>query len=285
MQGGQNQQGDTAAQSSRECKGGSADVVFVLDSSGSIGQAQFTKQLQFVSNVAGRWQLRSAGGTTGYQVSVVTYSDDAKEEIPLNKHTRTDELQKDISSIKYIGSNTMTHKALNFAKDETFKSEHGGRYGAVKIVIVMTDGQSSQPQDTVTMAKALHGNDVMVLAVGIGTQIDPEELKTIASDEKNVFTVESFDLLDTIEQALEERTCTVTYEQGGGGSTSATAKFDMRDYFKWCAEQQLMKKDTEFMRKLLNSMKEEMELQKMKEQLRSGSVTNTSEKTKKKKCH
>jgi Mg-chelatase subunit ChlD len=240
---------------------GFADVIFMLDSSGSIGDVDFKKQLDFVSHVAGNFQLRQNGGNSGYQIGVLSFSDSVREEFPLSRFQNTAELQRAIAAIQYMGQNTNTDRALTYAKDQAFTSGKGGRYGAVKIVIVMTDGRSNVPTETERIAELVRKDNTMVVAIGIGNDVDPAELKKIASSDKNVFQVAGFDVLDTIKQAVEERACTITIEAGGAVSNNSPA-FDWEQYLKWCADQQNKikeKTEEEVILEKMESMRKERE--------------------------
>lgn len=83
---------------------------------------------------------------------------------------------------------------------------HGSRPAVPKIAVVVTDGQSSNPTSTATQAKLLKDVGVRVFAVGVGTSANPE-LQTIASAPKDVFTVTTFDSLNTVRLGLTNRTC------------------------------------------------------------------------------
>ena len=48
---------------------------------------------------------------------------------------------------------------------------------------------------------------VTIIAIGIGSHVDPTELSNIASDGNHTFRVASFDALNTIEHDLTTETC------------------------------------------------------------------------------
>ncbi|GFS14306.1 collagen alpha-1(XII) chain [Elysia marginata] len=166
-----------------------------------------------------------------------------------------------------MGANTDTHKALETALRNSFRSEKGGRYGAVKIVMVITDGRSNMPTETENMANEVRKMGAMIISIGIGNDVDPDELRKISANSSNVFRAENFDVLDTIAETVERRTCDITIDLGGGVNGTRTGggsgQFDMRDYMRWCMEQELMRKERESARKMLealeNSQKEEKE--------------------------
>lgn len=81
------------------------------------------------------------------------------------------------------------------------------RFAALKIVVVLTDGQSANVHMTRTEAAALHLNGVRVVAIGIGNDIDRDELVDIAQMESRVFTVKSFDHLRHLRREVTDKVC------------------------------------------------------------------------------
>lgn len=51
---------------------------------------------------------------------------------------------------------------MKYVRENSFTQAHGGRYGVPKILVVMTDGQSSSPTATVTEARILHYSNIKV---------------------------------------------------------------------------------------------------------------------------
>ncbi|GFS14303.1 collagen alpha-1(XX) chain-like [Elysia marginata] len=82
---------------------GFADVVILLDSSGSIGDENFRKQLDFVSRVVSSFQLSGDQARSGYQFSVVSFSQEVKEEFPLNRY-KTQQQLRDVSTEGLVAS-------------------------------------------------------------------------------------------------------------------------------------------------------------------------------------
>ena len=66
---------------------------------------------------------------------------------------------------------------------------HGRRLGAQPVVIVLTDGQSTRPTQTIAEAEALRRTGAVVIAIGIGSGVKESELDAIASDPAHKFNV------------------------------------------------------------------------------------------------
>ena len=90
------------------CRPLPADVVFVLDSSVSMTEPQFNKQLEFVSNFTDEIEL----GHRDFQISVITYSFDAHIEFDLDQYNESVTLKEAIANITYKPGITNTHLGL-----------------------------------------------------------------------------------------------------------------------------------------------------------------------------
>ena len=70
-------------------------------------------------------------------------------------------------------------------------------------------GQSTDTQATASEAAKLRAQGVTIFSVGVGTGFTRTELNAIATDpdKRHVFTVSSYNALDTIKATLAQRTC------------------------------------------------------------------------------
>ncbi|XP_046370541.1 collagen alpha-1(XII) chain-like [Haliotis rufescens] len=186
-----------------KCPDKPADIVFVLDGSGSQGQANFGKELDFVSNFTKNFNI----GPSTVQISVVQFATSVRNEFSLKDGHSSTTLINSISNIKWLNGETYTGDALNYVNRNSFQKVNGGRDHVAKVVIVLTDGGSNHPNETAIAAKRLHDNHINVVAIGIGSEVNKDELNTIASNSKHVFTVPNFDALHTIHNDITDTTC------------------------------------------------------------------------------
>ena len=56
-------------------------------------------------------------------------------------------------------------------------------------------------------ANKLHLENINIFAIGVGSDIHKDELELIASDPSNVYTVNNFDSLHSIQTTLQQTTC------------------------------------------------------------------------------
>ncbi|XP_036362498.1 cartilage matrix protein-like [Octopus sinensis] len=180
-----------------------ADIVFVLDSSRSVTQTDFKKELDFVSSFVKDMDISS----NKIQIGVVTFSDNVKTEFELNKFSQKQDIQNAVSNIAHRGGSTNTWLALKHIRTESFITDHGGRVGIPKIVILVTAGGSNGKSKTLNEAKLLHNDPLRVFTVAVGNKVDDDELRAIASKPENAFKVSDFNSLATIEDKVMQNFC------------------------------------------------------------------------------
>ena len=98
-----------------------ADIVFLLDSSGSVGATNFQKMLGFVRNVANNFNI----GPNAVQIGVDTFQTSHKAEFYLNTYSTKQPMLTAINNIKYIQGLTHTGEAIKFVADDSFSAAHG----------------------------------------------------------------------------------------------------------------------------------------------------------------
>ena len=76
-------------------------------------------------------------------------------------------------------------------------------FSVAKYVIVLTDGLSSDIKDTKLRSSELHNDGVIVVSIGVGSNVNHGELLDIASHRKYVFSLHTTDALhDILENAM-----------------------------------------------------------------------------------
>ena len=186
-----------------DCGSNPADIVFLLDASGSVGTPDFQKQKDFVARFAQSFDI----APNKVQIGVVTFSSAPQNEFNLNRYHDKNNLVSAIHGISYSSGNTRTDLALKYVEANSFTPAAGDRPGVPNILIVMTDGQSTQPSLTQQETVNLHKMNMKVFAIGIGSGPSRTELNYIASDPKHVFQVQNFDALHTLQAELKRTAC------------------------------------------------------------------------------
>ena len=128
-------------------------------------------------------------------------------------HMNTFSSQKDILNalnLHYMGGDTNTDLALRKAREEVFTSANGDRVGVRNIIVLVTDGRSSNLTHTWSEAKTLRSQGVTILGVGVCFELwDCEELDFVASGpvSKNVLRVRNINQLPDTLDSLTRSMC------------------------------------------------------------------------------
>ncbi|OCT63701.1 hypothetical protein XELAEV_18044801mg [Xenopus laevis] len=163
---------------------GALDIVFIIDSSESIGYTNFSLEKNFVINVVSRLGsiAKDPKSDTGSRVGVVQYSHEGTFEAIQLDDPRIDSLssfKEAVRRLEWIAGGTWTPSALQFAYNKLIKETR--RDKAKVFAVVITDGRHD-PRDPDERLQVLCGGDVDVNAIGIGDMFNkPEEDETLTS--------------------------------------------------------------------------------------------------------
>ena len=185
------------------------DLAFILDSSGSIGKTNYLKEKHFVKQLA-----RSFGLAPGQsRAALVLYSSSASVQARFGQYQTLDEFDKAVDGLPYERGTTRIDLALEKAAQEIFPQ---ARQGVPKIAILITDGKQTQAADAKGLTDAsepLRKAGVRVLAVGIGSGVDPDELRLLTESDEDVVVTQNFaDLLLQLGN-LTSRSCQLAGER------------------------------------------------------------------------
>ncbi|XP_046550552.1 uncharacterized protein LOC124260317 [Haliotis rubra] len=180
-----------------------ADIVFLLDTSGSVGPTDFALEVSFVSDFVQGFSV----GPSAVQFSVVLFSSSVLNQFSLHRYDNRADLVQAIQSVRYRGGGTNTASALTFVRENSFLPINGGRTGATQVLIVITDGQSANRANTASEANLLHQDGIKVISIGVGSGVNMEELRAIASNNSLVFTAANFSALGIVKDEIQNTTC------------------------------------------------------------------------------
>ncbi|XP_052101556.1 collagen alpha-3(VI) chain-like isoform X2 [Mytilus californianus] len=187
---------------------GGVDLVFLVDTSRSIWELDFTRQLDFIERVVGKFDI--GPGRKQTRVGVILYAQTFWVRFYLRSHMDLPSLRAAIRRIPHRhGSKTRTEKALRFLRTHMFKKWYGGRSNTTHVAIIISDGRSQDRRATRREATKVKEAGVKLFTIGVGKRADIEELKEIASDpdEHFVFQVGDFKALDGLNYKLPTSTC------------------------------------------------------------------------------
>ena len=218
-----------------------AEVIFVIDASGSVGSRNFKKVLDTVKNIVDKLDI----GADGVRVGVLRYAskNDARRDNPqvsieLGSTNVKAELVKKIEAIAYTGGLTYTANAIDKTRLEMFSK---ARPNVPKIVMVVTDGESTDggrnDVDLIDKANQLRslvdpsgaGSDGIVYALGIATNNMGATTKRNIDREMNAIAtpgyaqmIANFDVLSVTANVLVDLICT----SSGGIKGAPAASID-----------------------------------------------------------
>uniref|UniRef100_A0A670KF57 VWFA domain-containing protein n=1 Tax=Podarcis muralis TaxID=64176 RepID=A0A670KF57_PODMU len=183
----------------KACEVRKVDVMFLVDSSGSIHPEDFAKMQNFMAEFVKKSNI----GPEQMCVGAVQFSGTTKEKFPLNRYLTKNDIIDAIGSMSLIGANTLTGEALVFISDY-FEAAKGARPGAHKVLILITDGEA---QDEVkTPATALRDKGITIYSVGV-FNANKTQLEEISGKPERVFYVENFDVLNKVQNELRFGVC------------------------------------------------------------------------------
>nr|XP_023991954.1 collagen alpha-2(VI) chain-like [Salvelinus alpinus] len=144
------------------------DLVFVIDSSESIGKTNFSLAKHFVISVANRLgkMARNISDVSGFRLGVVQYSHQgAVQAIRMDDRgiTSATSFNTKVKAMEWIAGGTWTPSALKYTYDHLIVPGRRGRTKTVAIVI--TDGRYD-PKDLDNLGALCNGVDVYAIAIG-----------------------------------------------------------------------------------------------------------------------
>lgn len=187
------------------------DLAFVLDSSGSVSQANFQLGLQFIVRVCEYFDIGYPHGT---RVAVIRYSSAASILIRFNTYINKEDVLNAIRAIPRQVGSTRTDLALLLANRELFNnSDNGVRpkdLGVPRVLVLLTDGRSTSGiKKVIEQSNLLRQEGVNIFAMGIGRNINNDELNIIASDPDvdHVFYPKTYAEVNSMVEKMREASC------------------------------------------------------------------------------
>ncbi|XP_023815939.1 collagen alpha-1(XXVIII) chain isoform X4 [Oryzias latipes] len=177
-----------------KCRGSPLELVFVIDSSESVGPENLEMVKDFVNALIDQMTVSWEASRVG----VVLYSHEGVVVVNLQQQLSQQAIRDAVRGMPYLGEGTFTGTAIRQAT-QLFQAS---RLGVRKMALVFTDGQTD-PKDSMPLNEAVaaaHADGIKTIAVGVRSKRKPlfeeflAEIKTIASDpdEDHIYLVEDF---------------------------------------------------------------------------------------------
>ncbi|XP_078687161.1 uncharacterized protein LOC144919463 isoform X16 [Branchiostoma floridae x Branchiostoma belcheri] len=157
------------------------DLVFLLDSSDSVGMPGFLKVRNVTEKIVERLPLRN----NETHIGLAQYSDQTKQESLLKNYQNKNATLEKIQGIMPLGGGTLLGEAITNARTVSFSEENGNRPNIPDALVVVTDANFRD--DVVSASEAARKQGIHVFAVGVGPNVDRNKLVEIAGREDRVF--------------------------------------------------------------------------------------------------
>lgn len=182
-------------------------MVFAVHSSRGLTPSNYRKEKELVKRVAAT--LNIAPGRS--RIALILYSNFATAAVRLDEEKTLASFDNLVDGLPHERGVTRIDRALKLARS-IFDSNGVTRRGVPKIFILLTDGKQTMAQDVLTLdeaARPLHERNVKIFVVGMGSNVDVEELKAVALDKEDLFLAPSFDNLVSLSGSLSKKMCQV----------------------------------------------------------------------------
>ncbi|NXH60990.1 COSA1 protein, partial [Rhabdornis inornatus] len=192
-----------------KCRVTPLELVFIIDSSESVGPDNFNITKAFVKTFIDKV---SAGHATT-RVGIINFSHRVDLVSSLKQYTSKEHLKSAVDKMPYLGEGTYTASAIQ----EAIHVFRAARLAVRKVAVVITDGQADS-RDKVrldTVVREAHATHIETFVIGIVQRTDPhyddflKEMQLIATDpdEEHVYQIDDFITLSALENKLITKIC------------------------------------------------------------------------------
>ena len=142
----------------------------------------------------------------------MVFSHLATVEWGLTQYRDSASLLRAIRNVSYIGSITNLNDALYLTRTQVFAPGSGTRPSAVKVTIILTDGEDNVPEEgtplTIANATLCKREGIRLIAIGVSDKVDISRLLQIVSTQADYHGVDDFDALPSVIAQLQpEQIC------------------------------------------------------------------------------
>ncbi|KAJ8354327.1 hypothetical protein SKAU_G00218940, partial [Synaphobranchus kaupii] len=183
-----------------------ADVIFLVDGSGSISTSQFQSMKKFMTSIVNNTDI----GQNHTRFGTILYSDTPESTFTLNQYYTNSEVRRAIAALNQRGGNTYTARGLNYSL-AFFEQQNGGRAAEKipQVLIVITDGEATDPKDLPETSKAVREKGIKIIGVGV-EGANKAQLEIMTGDPKMVLYVHSYEELEEIYRNISNVLCDET---------------------------------------------------------------------------
>lgn len=151
------------------------DIAFLIDGSGSISSSDFSLMKLFARELATNFTISSEAAN----FAVIQFSDRSQNLFGLSGDK--EKVVTGIAGMTQMKSSTNMDDGL----ETTLKVLQSSKRSVTQVVIMFTDGEPDRGNNPVAVAQKLKDADIEIYTVGVGSGVNPDLLKKIASEDKN----------------------------------------------------------------------------------------------------
>nr|XP_011738712.1 von Willebrand factor A domain-containing protein 2-like isoform X2 [Macaca nemestrina] len=193
-------QGKLCSRQRPGCRTQALDLVFMLDTSASVGPENFAQMQSFVRSCALQFEVNP----DVTQVGLVVYGSQVQTAFGLDAKPTQAALLRAISQAPYLGGVGSAGTALLHIYDKVMTVQRGARPGVPKAVVVLTGGRGAE--DAAVPAQKLRNNGISVLVMGVGPVLS-EGLRRLAGPRDSLIHVAAYTDLRYHQDVLIEWLC------------------------------------------------------------------------------
>ncbi|KAL8562359.1 hypothetical protein ACOMHN_066073 [Nucella lapillus] len=189
------------------CSISNLDLAFLVDSSASLSPLDFQQALTFASDVIESFTV----GPQELQVAFLTFSTGFKTVFDFNDYSSVAAVQAAIRGAQYRPGETDTDQALGYAASTLFLpgGPAGARPASAKLAVIVTDGKATRSADALRKAQELRQKGVTVFVIGVGDEVDKQELNNLATQPNctHVQVLKDYQDLDSLRSEIQRLSC------------------------------------------------------------------------------
>lgn len=181
-----------------------ADIVFLVDSSTSIGEVHFQKVKNFLTILISSLDI----GSDQVRIGLAQYSRETFKEFLLNQYYLKSDILERIQNLTFRRGRTHTGAALDSIRTGYFTKSTGSRIqeNIPQVLILITDGESNDEVKVPASKLKARGISVYVVGIGVRNTIQLQEIASRPSD-KFLFSIDSFDILQDLTRNVLQTLC------------------------------------------------------------------------------
>ena len=187
----------------------SIDAVFLIDESGSISSDSFQRSLRFIRSVIDAFPDENLRGENGTRFGLALFSSAYRDRFYLSSYSNKSQYFSALSSVRQVQGGTRLGNALGQIASRQFSEALRGlrpaSYGLPRILIVLTDGRSSDA--VAAPAAILRDHNIVIYAIGVGGYNRAQLNAVASSQDMHVYFLSSFASLTDFAATLTASTC------------------------------------------------------------------------------